>query len=305
MKRTIFLIIISLFISSFKSDKEKLELNLDIGETYYQNIQSNTNINQVYNGQEINIDLSTFGKTSFKVIDIINSIYSMEVSYLSLGLSMNIQNKLIEFNSEKENEEDILSMLLTKMKEKSFNIKMTKTGKVIEVKNIDSLFLNLFDDLPNTSEIQKKQFIEQLSKSFGEKALIGSIEMCTLIFKDMPVSKGEKWEIITNLESVMSAEIKTTFLYKKKEENYIELSGIGKIKTINKGTYFDLNGIKVKYDLKGTINSVIKIDKKTGWIMDSKINQVISGNTTMIENSGKATLIVPMTIKNSYTVKDK
>ena len=39
-------IIISLFISSFKSDKEKLELNLDIGETYYQNIQSNTNIDK-------------------------------------------------------------------------------------------------------------------------------------------------------------------------------------------------------------------------------------------------------------------
>ncbi|WP_449435599.1 DUF6263 family protein [Pedobacter steynii] len=47
--------------------------------------------------------------------------------------------------------------------------------------------------------------------------------------------------------------------------------------TTNKDISTEANGLPIKYNLAGTMNSLVKIDKKTGWIVEGKISQSIKG----------------------------
>lgn len=68
---------------------------------------------------------------------------------------MSLPNGIMEFSSEKNDEKDIFSTILGVMKNKPFLVKMTKAGKVNEVKNIESVFSNIYDKFPQLTDIQK------------------------------------------------------------------------------------------------------------------------------------------------------
>ena len=171
MKRILNFVFALILMTSCQAQKEKLELNLTKGEIYTQKMISNMSVIQDINGQKVNINMSISGKMTYKVTDIQNSIYDIEVRYESLSMRMNLPNGVMEFSSEKNDEKDIFSSLLGIMKDKPFFVKMTKAGKINEVKNVEALFSNMFEKFPQLTEVQKQQIQSQLMQAYGEKHL--------------------------------------------------------------------------------------------------------------------------------------
>jgi hypothetical protein len=191
------------------------------------------------------------------------------------------------------------------MKNKPFDIKMNKTGKVINVENIESLWESIIEQDDQLTEIQKEQVKEQIMKAYGEKAIKGSIEMVTAIFPDHPVKKGDKWTIKTNLESGMSALMTTVYEFVDLTSDYAMIKGNSNIVTLNKDAYIERSGISMKYDLNGSMVSEIKVDKTTGWILEAKINQEIKGVAYIKENPQIPNgLKIPMTMINEMVITD-
>jgi hypothetical protein len=306
MKRILNFVLAFILLTSCKAQKEIFELNLNKGEIYIQKIISNMSIVQTMNGQQIDMNMTINGKMTYKVIDIQNSIFDMEVAYDSLSMKMSLPNGVMEFNSEKNDENDIFSAILALMKNKPFLIKMTKAGKVNEVKNIESVFSNIFDKFPQLTDIQKQQIQSQLMQAYGEKAFKGNIEMCSAIFSDSPVSKGDKWIIKTKLESGMAVNLETTYELKEVNDSYCLFSGDSKIETADKDAYIQSNGMPLKYDLLGTMSSEIKINRKSGWVIESKINQTIKGTVQIKDNPQMpGGMTIPMTMNNEMTITEK
>jgi len=183
---------------------------------------------------------------------------------------------------------------------------MTKTGKVNEVKNIEAVFSNMFDKFPQLSDAQKLQIQGQIGQAYGEKAFKGNIEMCSAIFSDSAVSKGDKWTIHTQLEAGMSAKIETVYELKEITDNYYQIFGNSKMETADKDAYLESNGMPLKVDLIGTMTSDIKIDKKTGWTIYAIINQSIEGTTYIKDNpQTPGGMTIPMTMINEMTITEK
>jgi len=221
-------------------------------------------------------------------------------------MNMKLPSGQLEFNSDKKDEFDIFSTILAAIKDKSFIVQMTKTGKIKWVENLDSIFGNLLDQFPKLTPEQKTQLKEQLMQAFGEKSFKGSYEMATAIYPDVAVEQGNTWIIKINLESGMAATLTTNFEFKAKTENYNLIIGIGKIETLNKNSYAPINGMPTKYDLTGTMNSTIKVDTKTGWIIEAKINQLIAGNVEIKDNpSLPGGLMFPMSIQSQISYSSK
>jgi hypothetical protein len=286
--------------------KKKLELNLSKGETYNQNMISNVSIVQTINGQQNNMGMAIDAKMTYKVIDVQNSIYDIEVRYETLSMKMNLPNGVMEFSSEKNDDNDIFSTILGVMKNKPFLAKMTKTGKVNEVRNIESVFSNMFDKFPHLTEIQKQQIKDQLMQSYGEKAFKGNLEMVSAIFTDSPVEKGDKWNITTQLESGMAAKMETIYELKELSDSYYLIQGVSKIATADKDAYVESNGMPLKYDMTGTMTSDIKISKESGWILDAKIHQTIKGTAYIKDNPQMpGGLAIPMTMTNEMIITEK
>lgn len=269
-------------------------------------MQSSSTIEQEIKGQKMNIDLTISGKTAFKVTNRNDSIYDIDVSFQQLAMSMKLPSGDFSFDSNKKDENDIFSNILNSIIDKPFFVKMTTLGRIVEVKNIDSIFDGALKKFPNLSEVQKQQMKAQLMQAFGEKAFKGNFEMITSIYSNKPVEKGDTWTIKTNLESGMAGTLVTTFELKDKVENYNLITGSGKIETLNKDAYTQINGMPTKYDLTGTLNSSLKVDNKTGWIIEAKINELISGTTEIKDNPKLPDgMTIPMSISTDMTYSSK
>lgn len=306
MKKILGFVFLLLLVTSCEVKKERLELNLTKGETYTQQMASSMSILQTINGQEVKTNMSVHGKMTYKVIDIQNSVYEIEVRYESLALKMSMPGGTMEFSSEKNDANDILSTLLGVMKNKPFLVKMTKTGKVNEVKNIENLFSDMFIKTPTLNEMQQKQIRQQLMQAYGEQAFKGNLEMCSAIFPDSTVAKGDKWVIKTKLASGMAANMETSYELKETEDTFYIISGISKIATADKDAYIQSNGMPLKYDMTGTMTSEIKINRKTGWVIESKTSQTIQGTAQIKDNPQMpGGMSIPMTMNNEMTVTEK
>jgi uncharacterized protein YajQ (UPF0234 family) len=285
------------------AQKEKVELNLTKGQTYVQRMVTDMTIGQTVAEQQLDIKMTMNAKITYRVINVMDSVYDLEVKYENLSMKMGMPTGEMNFDSEKKDANDMMSAMLSSMKNNPFNLKMTKSGHVIDVKNIENLFN--FDKFPELTQAQKDQFKTQLSESYGEKTFKSNMESSMAIFPKGKVGKGDKWTVNGKLESGMSADIVTVYELKEIMPDYFVISGQSSINTLSK-EYIQKSGMDMRYDLKGTMTAEIKIDKKTGWIIESKMNQDISGITEIKDNERMpGGMRIPMKLVNKITVTDK
>ncbi len=302
--RTIVTLILTAFVlTSCQSQKTDLALKLEKGREYKQTTNSKVTVIQEINGQKMNMAMTINGTMTFLVKAVTVDGYDMEAKFAKLSMSMQMPQGLIEFSSEKNDANDIFSTILGVMKDKAFGISMNKTGKVTDVQNIEALWnpaINSFDQL---TEIQKEQIKAQIMNAYGEKALKGNIEMVTAIYPESPVDKGDKWTINTKLESGMSANMVTDYKFTELTSDYALIKGKSIIKTADKDSYIETTGMPVKYDLTGSMDSEIKVDINTGWIIEAKINQKIEGDAYIKENPQLPSRVkIPMKMINKMVI---
>jgi hypothetical protein len=127
--------------------------------------------------------------------------------------------------------------------------------------------------------------------------------MITAIFPKKPVNLGDTWDIKTNLESGMSADMFTTYEFKEQNEDYNLIYGDSKIATADKDAYIESGGMALRYDLTGTMTSKIKVDRESGWIIEAIIYQEIKGEGNVKESDQfPEGLKIPMTLTNEMTI---
>lgn len=302
--KTIFTLILTVFVlTSCQTQNSDLSLKLEKGKEYKQITNSKATIIQEVNGQKMNMVMTIKGTMTFLVKDITENGYNMDAKFEELSMSMQMPQGLMEFSSEKNDANDIFSTILGAMKDKAFGITMSKTGKITDVKNVEALWstaINTFDQLP---EMQKEEIKAQIMKAYGGEALKGNIEMVTAIYPDSPANRGDKWTINTKLESGMSANMTTDYEFAELTSEYALIKGKSTIVTADKEAYIESNGMPMKYDLTGSMDSEIKVDKNTGWIIEATINQKIEGDTYIKENPQLPNgMKIPMTMINDMVI---
>ena len=306
MKKLILILIAAFTFATCYAQKHTLSLNLEKGRTYTQKMTSNSTIVQSISGQQLDTKITIIGMIAYQVIDIQNAVYDMEVSYKSLAMNLSLPTGSQQYSSDKTDESDIMSTILRAMIDQPFVIKLSKTGTVLEVKNIESLFAHMFDKFPQLSEAKQQQLKTQLMQSYGDKAFKGNLEMCLAIFPDLPVAPGDSWRVYTQLESGMAASLNTTYTLKEMQESTYRIGGTSEMKTADKDAYVETNGMPLRYDMAGTMLSEIKVDKKTGWVIESLVEQEMDGTAYILDNPGlPGGMEIPMTLSTRLSVTEK
>ncbi len=306
MKKILNLILAVLILASCQTEKTNLRLNLEKGKTYPQVTNLKSTIKQNFMGQDINMVMSVQGNMLYTVKAVTDNGYEMDVEYNSLSLTMELPTGTVEFSSENNEKQEMLSNVLAAMKHKPFQITMTKLGKITEIKNVKQLFESAFSQFSDIPANQMAQIRSQLEKAYGRDAFKGNIEMSTAIYPENPVTIGDTWEIKTKLNGGMSAGVTSTYKYAENNADNYLITGTSKIATTDKDTYTEMGGMSAKYDLKGDMTSQIKVDKTSGWIMEAKIKQTLKGDV-YIKTNPNATddMKMAMDMKNDITFTDK
>lgn len=301
-----FILLLCLFMAGSSIAQTTLNLNLAQGKEYRQNSDVKMAMTQDIMGQTIEVVATVTGKMVYTVKSVTATGYEMDVRYESMAMEMKMPQASMKFSSDTPTEGDMMSQVLAGMINKTFQAQISKTGKVLSVKNIDALFTSSFEKLPNITEEQKAQVKAQLSQSYGEKAFTSNLEMMLAIYPEKPVKMGEKWTVQNKLKSSISANINTTYSYTEDGADFRKIHGDSKITAEDSGEYTVSNGMEMKFDMNGTMVSDIKVDKKTGWILEAKISQDIKGDANIKGNAQMPDgMTIPMTIKTDIIAKDK
>lgn len=304
MKKLLTLALILSATLCVQAKKYKLALNLEVGKEYIQKSNAKMTITQNFNGMPIEIGMNIKGDYVFKVIGAENDQYDMEVKYRTVEMEMESAQGKSSFSSNKASEQDIMSTMLSRMIDKPFKMIMGQNGKVIEIKGIDNLFGGMFEGFDITQQ-QKDQILAQLKQSYGAKAFKGSFEQITAIYPEGKVKLGKKWTTETNIEAGMSVHVTTNFELKAANTEYFLLHGEGDLSSNPNSPFVKQNGMDMKILLDGNLTSDIKIDRKTGWIIDATIVQNLSGNTELKAGEQMPEgMSIPMTVKSKSVITD-
>ncbi len=296
MKRIFSILLLLIIVSSSFAQKVKPALHLVKGTTYYMASSATSAIVQILNSQENNITLTYKYSMAFKVTDILDTLYKMEVSYMDIDMKIQTAGRTIEMSSKKNDTTDIPSSIIAAMMGRPFNIMLTKSGRIKSVDNIDKMFNNVFDGFPQIDTVKKAQLKSQLMQSFGAAAFKGTFEMGTAIFPNNPVVKGDKWNINTHLESPTGINVQTIYQLTDIAGNFYLIHGDGTMTTDKNAPLGTINGMPMKYDLSGTTLTDIMVDKTTGWINEVKLKQVMQGSIAIQDNPKlPGGITIPMT----------
>ena len=150
--RSFLLILVGFASYSCDSGQPQLSLNLKEGESYKMKYSSESEIEQTYEeGQSSLLFLNTTSHVNFKVVETVDEGYSMEVSYDELGMSFKNDQVDQLFSSENAEEGDFFSAILSQMKLETFNMVLSKTGKVVSMDDLAKIWesvLNKMDNFP-------------------------------------------------------------------------------------------------------------------------------------------------------------
>lgn len=302
MKKILTLLLLFIGINSY-AQTAKLELNLQKDSTYNLTMNADMDIDQLINGVHQMVKTTISGTMAHKVIAIKDTLYEMEVTYKKLGMRMDVAGKIIEFNSDPQSV-DLVSKFVRSMLNKPFLIVMSKRGKILEVRNIDSLFAGIAKDFPQLSEAQVAQMMTQMRQSFGEKSIKGNLQETFVIFPKEPLAVKSSWTTTNGIEAAaISITTKTTYTLNAITDKYYDVSGTAVIMSDKEPLFKKSAGYFIRLvQPTGSYNARMKIDKVTGWITESQITKDISATAEVKKTEGgPIELSYPMKILMKFT----
>lgn len=302
MERISLLLIAILLFGASHAQNHNVSLNLKTGDTYYQTSVSNATIHQVIDGADFDMSTTIAGVISFKVLGATDSLYELQTSYDSLAMVIKMPQGVTTFSS--SGSDNLFSMILSQMKGHPFTVQMFKTGAIKSVSGIEELVEKAISGVAALPAQQVAQIKQQLLQAYGEKSFKGSFETVTNILPGKQVGLNEKWEVVTNMESMMAAKRSTTYTLTGVDANYFTIEGTTTVQTEDKDAYMQIAGSTPKYNLKGKATSKFIVDKKTGWVLKATADDIASGNVEMKDANGSVTTI-PITIQSSMDISGK
>jgi hypothetical protein len=301
-----------LLLSNVYAQRVKPSLHLIKGETYYMTSTGTSAITQNIRGRENKVNLKLLYTMAFKVTGITDTVYSMEVKYQLIDMNIRIADTTIDMNSMQKGPDgnkpvkpDTPSLMLAAMVNRPFNISLSATGRILSVKNLDKILVDAVNDFPQLDAVKRENVKNQFVQSFGENAFKGSLETGTAIFPSM-VAKNDKWTVNTTLSAPAKANVKTVYQLVDITGDLLQVHGDGSITSDEDTKPGEISGMPMKYTINGAVITDVKIDKKTGWIIQSTLKQLIEGKIEILDNpKAPGGMSIPIMFNTNISITNK
>ncbi|MPM07318.1 hypothetical protein SDC9_53624 [bioreactor metagenome] len=300
MKKILFLILLLPAFFGCNLQKYNIQINLSDGDTCHWNMLSCTTVREKIMGSEFKMNIISEENYNNYVVGQDTQGYLIDMTIVDFNYESRINNTPQNNN---DNSRFSVDTLKKRMMNVPFAMKLTRQGRISELET-NTLFKRIYEEEKSFSpeEIEwLKKFIDNL---FGKDGLKGQMEALTAIYPSDPVHKNSKWKTETKIISNYNSSTTTTYKLVEIGEDYFLIKGHGEIKTCKDNKEIDLGYMSVIYNLTGSIESTIKVDKKTGWIISAFFHQFLDGTATIVKGQGISSgTTFPMTITHDLIIK--
>lgn len=298
------IILIALF-NSCSSPKVDLKLNLENGKSFLMAYQADMKMNQKIMGMSIDVIMKVDMELLFNTIGFDkDSNYIMETTYQTMSYKMNAQGQNIEFGTDKISKDSVMNKFFNSFKGKSFTLIFNKRGKIIDVQGFDTIMTSFFENNLAEDSSKMKEVKELFNKNFGEESIKNNFSSFFGYFPEKEVSISEKWNNKITINSMFAFNVDNQYELIDNKDNLYNIGIQSNIKTDLKNSIMEVQGMEMKFDMKGTQSGYIKIDQKTGWIKESEIKQKIVGDARMSKSEipGGGNFTIPYTVESTTRI---
>lgn len=295
MKKIFLTAFILLFVGPVSAQKNTLGFNFTKNQVFTQTMTADINIDQSFAGQTMKINMKMVSKNTFKVLEVHDTDYLVNVTYENLSLKMNMPGMPATGEVDA-----VMKKMTNAINGKSFSMNMSKKGKIVKIHNMENLFSGLFDSIPEMPEAQKEQMKKQMEDAYGKNNFIANFESYSAIFPSHAVAKGDKWTNKNKMETSFSMLTETEYTLKDVTAKYYLISYNMKMKMDKTDSLKMTNGLPMVFNMDGTGTGELKIDRATGWIISGTLLQKMSG-----ENEVKDCAQVPGGMKIPMVMENK
>lgn len=292
-KLLIIFLISKLFISC--EEKHDLKINLTQGKTYKQTILTESSIYQGDIGSWADVKISTFYKINYKVVKRKDSIFTLCCKLKEMKIGFDSDFNTQTFHSEEKESGNPMDRIISNMIDREFFIVINERGKVKQVKDTDNLYKNLFDGIPQITEVQKQEITKTFKESFNDKTFKNNLEHGFYMIPSEEVALKESWK--SNFKTELNdtkMNVKNTFtLTKYKPNKYAIISGKSFITA-------KIEKDAGAADLNGNMTSKYKLNPFNGWVKEALITQEMKGMMEVIQDNQKKK--IPIKVYNRIMI---
>ena len=284
-----------------------LSLNLKLDSVYYLTTNAELTILEDINGRQQVVTTILGGKAANKIIAIKDSLYEIEVLYKRMSMNLTVAGRTASYDSDDKNSSNPLSKVMAAMMDKPFTMTVSRSGKVIAVKNMERVYADAFKGPSQITEAQQAQLKKQVEKSFGAAAVKKNFQDAFAMLPTIAVGLNDKWAASTTSESVVAINEKISYTLKDITDKAFLINGESVITSAGTSDFKLYNGVTMRYSkVNGSTTSQLMIDKNTGWIIEAKIAKLIKCTVEVKQNApASETMTFPMTITGNLTMSSR
>ncbi|WP_214225815.1 DUF6263 family protein [Pedobacter sp. B4-66] len=295
MKKILLLFLVVTGLLACKAKPENILIKLTKGQSYTQHTFSRISVAINMMGTEIP-GISTFDAVQkFEVVDLKDSIYTLKVTYQSISNKVDYESKSTKMISNVDSStlnNSPMMRVLDALKGKSYQIKMSNRGRVIETMGADSMLRDLITTMPGIPRESKPGMIFQALNSYGDRGIKSNAEILMCLYPKRPVRQGDSWDANRKGgNSLMEPKIEAVYTLNKITESAYEITGKSHV-AMNSGDDM-AEKVNIRIKLSGTKNSNSKIDKKSGLVTEIKIEQDIKGASVSTNKRNNEKFVIP------------
>lgn len=162
-----------------------------------------------------------------------------------------------------------------------YQIEVSADGKVKKVTGSDKLVNAALKGL--TLDKQPLEFLKQgLKQEFSEKQLADYYEKLFNYLDGKPKQVGDTWEKSYKIQAGMPLNVKTKYEITEMNNDKIIINTSSVLNDKAGKQTKEIQNIKVTFEVKGDQEGKIELDRTTGFILNSSVNQTISAKETRV-----------------------
>ncbi|MCL4217645.1 MAG: hypothetical protein KJ052_11675 [Candidatus Hydrogenedentes bacterium] len=302
------LVILALAALPVRAETDALKLDLTLGESYQQTIESHQTITQTIGANEQERTQAMLVELRYEVKEKDPAgLMTCKVAFERLKTEAGNGVESTEYDSAAEGVSmPVIYKPYAGLIGQAFTASITPLGRVREVKGMSEIIDAAVDTMDMAPE-QKWQLAGIIQSQFGNEAMQKLIEQTLAVFPDETVAPGGAWSNEVETVGMAALRLKNTFTLDAIEDT-AKITQTGELLPGAEETIIDMSGFEMESKMSGTQTGTFVLDARTGWILSSAATQKLSGEmtTTLTDpaTTKKRAIHIPMTIVTELRVSD-
>jgi hypothetical protein len=184
----------------------------------------------------------------------------------------------------------------------SFTVKLKPDGTVAGIEGVDRMVSLMEKAIRKRGGPMADVLLESMKKQYNDESLSQQFQSITGFYPDRPVDVGDTWSHSASINLGIGMKQAVSYTLASFNDQTATIAVKGHINS-KPAESLDAGQLSMSFDITGTHHGEIKLDRKTGWVIESRLKTLAEGNYSMQAAAGEKPITGPIKIEAVITQK--